>query len=180
MGKMVGLLLLALAAATSAQDTHYCPDGWHISDIGDSIECILLSGLEERVTNADAAVLCAFHEGWLVDMDEGHGPAKNNLLKSLISDAMGDGEPGRAGMQYDDQWWIGATVSGPHDDHQWGDWRWDHSGAEISWYDWRRQNCLTYLKDQDIFGHGVYHWNDWDCNDYARFICERPPLSRSA
>merc|ERR1712231_38981 len=62
----------------------------------------------------------------------------------------------------------------------WSIWTRDHSGAQISWYDWMRnepndwrgQNCLTYLKDQDIFGHGVYHWNDWDCNDYARFICE--------
>ena len=37
------------------------------------IECILLSGLNERVTKADAAVICEFHEGWLVDMDEGRG-----------------------------------------------------------------------------------------------------------
>ena len=77
------------------QDTYTCPDGWHISDIGDEVqivrclilfltnqndyiifkkvECILLSGKDERVTKADAAVICEFHEGWLVDMDEGRG-----------------------------------------------------------------------------------------------------------
>merc|ERR1712076_350873 len=118
---MAPLLLLALAAVASAQDTHHCPDGWHVSEIGDEIECILLSGLEERLTKADAAIICAFHEGWLVDMDEGHGPQKNNLLKELIADAA-PGEPGWPGMQYGDQWWIGAEVQGPHSDHNWGNW----------------------------------------------------------
>ena len=79
------------------QDTHYCPDGWHISDIGDDIECILLSGLEEKLTKEDAAIICSFHEGWLVDMDEGHGPQKNNLLKSLIAEAEGSGQGGFPG-----------------------------------------------------------------------------------
>merc|ERR1712212_365796 len=174
-------LLLLLSAAVLAQDTHYCPDGWHISDIGGEVECILLSGLDERVTKADAAVICEFHEGWLVDMDEGRGPQKNNLLKSLINDA-DPGSPGFPGNQYGDQWWIGATVHGPHGDHQYGNWTWDHNGAEISWFDWMKnepndwhgQNCLTFLKDQDIFGFGVLHWNDWDCSQTARFICERP------
>ena len=81
------------------QDTHHCPDGWHVSDIGDEIECILLSGLEEKLTKEDAAIICAFHEGWLVDMDEGHGPQKNNLLKSLIAEAEGAGQGGFPGPQ---------------------------------------------------------------------------------
>merc|ERR1712226_152805 len=85
---MAPLLLLALAAVASAQDTHHCPDGWHVSEIGDEIECILLSGLEERLTKADAAIICA--------LDEGHGPQKNNLLKELIADAA-PGEPGWPG-----------------------------------------------------------------------------------
>ena len=58
--------------------------------------------------------------------------------------------------------------------------------------DWNSQNCLTFLKDQvrnlsfkknismtifkDIFGYGVYHWNDWDCQATARYICERSPI----
>merc|ERR1719430_1649964 len=148
---MIGTLLL-LVAAVSSQDTHYCPDGWLVSDIGDKIECIMLSGLKEKVTKADAAAICGFHEGWLVDMDEGHGPQKNNMLKKMIFDKEGE---------------IG-----------------DHGGGEIRYYDWMRhepndchsQNCLTFLKDQDIFGFGVYHWNDWDCESTARFICERDPL----
>ena len=57
------------------------------------------------MTKADAETICAFHQGWLVDMDEGRGdddddddahikmmtqdgsgPQKNNLIKSLISE----------------------------------------------------------------------------------------------
>jgi len=181
-------LLTLLAVTAWAQDTHYCPDGWHVSDIDGKIECILLSDIDERVTNEDAAIICAYHEGWLVDMDEGHGPDKNRLLKRLISDAEGQGRPGWPGMQYLDQWWIGATVNGPHGDHQWGNWTWDHTGTSIEWYDWmrnepndwRQQNCLTFLKDQDIFGYGVHHWNDWGCDQLARYICERAPLVREA
>merc|ERR1712012_407719 len=64
-------------------------------------------------------------------------------------------------------------------------WTWDHTGTEITWYDWMRnepndwhgQNCLTFLKWGDPVGFGIYHWNDWDCNQLARFICERPGAS---
>ena len=70
-----------------------------MSDVGGKIECILLGGLEEMVTQEDASILCAFHGGWLVDMDEGHGSAKNNLVKSLISDKEGNGGLGFPGMQ---------------------------------------------------------------------------------
>merc|ERR1719430_1655418 len=179
------LLLLGLSAGLFAQDTHYCPDGWVVSDVGEKIECVRLGGLEERVTKADAEIICAYYEGWLVDMDEGHGPQKNHLLKKLIRDAEGPGTPGFPGMRYGDQWWIGATVHGPHGDHNWGDWKWDHTDVEIEWYDWMRdepndwhgQNCLTFLKDQDVLGFSVYHWNDWDCERPSRYICERAPIS---
>merc|ERR1711971_956777 len=100
-GQVMLHLLLLLSAAVLAQDTHFCPDGWHISEIGDEVECLLLSGVDERVTKADAAVICQFHEGWLVDMDEGRGPQKNNLIKSLINDA-DPGSPGIPGNQYGD------------------------------------------------------------------------------
>merc|ERR1712234_49891 len=101
-GKRLQLLRsLLFRMAVSAQDTYSCPDGWHISDIGDEIECILLSGVDERVTKSDAETICAFHEGWLVDMDEGRGPQKNNLIKSLIS-AVDPHVPQIPGMQYDD------------------------------------------------------------------------------
>merc|ERR1719481_865670 len=104
---MIGTLLL-LVAAVSSQDTHYCPDGWKVSEIGDKIECIWLSGLKEKVTKADAAAICSVLEGWLVDMDEGHGPQKNNLLKSMIVDKEGEiGHHGGPGMQ-----WEGTDMRG--------------------------------------------------------------------
>merc|ERR1711913_253817 len=51
---------------------------------------------------------------------------------------------------------MGAQCYGEHSSHNWGDWKWDHSGEDIAWYDWMRnepndwhtQNCLTFLKDQ--------------------------------
>merc|ERR1712240_623214 len=132
--RMLRTFLLLLVASVYGQDTHYCPDGWLVSDVGHKIECIMLSDLEERVTKADAEAICAFHEGWLVDMDEGHGSQKNNLVKSMIIDKEGQpGKPGWPGMQYLDQWWIGATVHGRHGQHNWGNWTWDHSGGEIKW-----------------------------------------------
>ena len=36
--------------------------------------------------------------------------------------------------RYDDQWWIGATVHGPHGDHSFGNWTWDHNGIEVKWF----------------------------------------------
>merc|ERR1712080_571957 len=183
---MIGKLTLLLVATVSSQDTHYCPDGWVVSDIGDKIECIMLGGLKEKVTKADAELICKGHEGWLVDMDEGWGSQKNNMLKKIIIDKEVEiGHHGGPGMQWLDQWWVGATCSGRHSDHNWGNWTWDHTGTELKWFDWMRhepndwhsQRCLTFLKDQDIFGYGVYHWNDWDCDSTARFICERDPLS---
>jgi len=110
-------ILLTLFVGVLAQDTHYCPDGWHVSDIDGEIECIWLSDLEERVTKADAEAICAFHKAWLADMDEGTGGQKNNILKQLVSQADGRGQPGRPGMQWDDQWWLGATCMGEHGSH---------------------------------------------------------------
>ena len=48
------------------------------------IECILLSGVEERVTKADAETICAFHQGWLVDMDEGRGDDDDAHIKMMM------------------------------------------------------------------------------------------------
>merc|ERR1711914_62627 len=191
-GKMLRALIAhsVLLALATAQDTHYCPDGWDVVQGRDPslIECVLLGGLEERVTKADAELICAGHGGWVVDMDEGHGPAKNNALKKLISDKQGQNNPGTPGYNFQDQWWIGATCNGPHGEHNQGNWVWDHSNTTVEWYDWyddepndwHHQNCLTFLKDQDIFGFGVYHWNDWGCDYVARYICEKAPMKRSA
>merc|ERR1711970_1438913 len=143
---------------------------------------LLLGGIYEKMTKADAFAICQSKGAWLVDLDEGHGGDKNSFVKDLISEAVGQGDWGIPGNKYDDQWWIGATVYGPHSDHNWGNRIWDHENTTIEWYDWmkgepndwRGQNCLTYLKDQDVFGYGVYHWNDWGCGYVARYICEKP------
>ena len=37
-------------------------------------------------------------------------------------------------IRYGDQWWIGATVHGPHGDHNYGNWTWDHNGIEVKWF----------------------------------------------
>ena len=39
--------------------------------------------------------------------------------------------------------------------------------------DWHSQDCLTFLKFQDPFGFGAWHWNDWDCDNEAGYICEK-------
>merc|ERR1711915_742079 len=66
-------------------------------------------------------------------------------------------------------------------DHDWGYWTWDHAGTEVTWFDWadnepndwHSQNCLTYLTFFDPFGFHATHWNDWDCEQTARYICEK-------
>merc|ERR1711912_32303 len=89
---MKRLLLPALASFISCQDTTYCPDGWHVSEFDGKVECIYLGGVQEMVTKQDATVLCAARGGWLVDLDEGRGPAKNNFVKSLLSEHVGQGD----------------------------------------------------------------------------------------
>ena len=178
--KQIIIFAAVAFAVVLSQDTNYCPDGWYVSDFDDKIECIYFGKVDEQVTKTDASVLCAARGGWLVDMDEGRGPAKNNFLKSLLSEHAGN-QAGRPGMQWDHQWWIGAECNGAHSEHNWGNWTWDHTANEIEWYDWMRdepndfrsQDCLTFLKDQDIFGFGVWHWNDWSCDRTAGYICEK-------
>ena len=36
------------------------------------------------------------------------------------------------------------------------------------------------IVSQDIFGYGTYHWNDWDCAETARYICEAAPIPTNA
>jgi len=170
-------VVAALAAVAQGAS---CPDGWSKVEVKDSVECVYFGGVSEGVTKADAEILCNYRGGHLVDMDESKGPAKNNAIKALLSDLV-PGEPGRPGMQWDRQWWIGATCMGSHSEHNWGDWKWDSTSTEVEWFDWMRdepndwhsQDCLTFLKDQDIFGYFVWHWNDWDCDSEAGYICEK-------
>merc|ERR1711872_1076491 len=75
---------LALIGCALAQDTHYCPDGWTVYESREGVECILLGGLVERVTKWDAELICAGHDGWLVDMDEDSHGHKNHFLKEIL------------------------------------------------------------------------------------------------
>jgi len=181
-------ILACLLAVSHSQDTYYCPDGWSVWHYGDTTECIMLGGVQELVTKADASILCQYHDGWVVDLagDQEYTRSKNSHIKDLIVGAdTGGGTP--PGMQYSSQWWVGAEVSGHHGNHHWGNWTSDRSGAEITWFDWMRnepndwheQNCLTYLKNQPLLGPGAYHWNDWDCDSTARYICQKQPHQES-
>merc|ERR1712168_801443 len=179
------LVLISVFQAVLLQDTYYCPDGWTVMDVGGVIECILMGGLNERVTKQDATAICAFHGGWMVDMNESRGPQVSNFLKDLIREVQDveDWQPSVPGPHYGSQWWIGATCDGNHhDDHNWGNWTWDNAGTELKYYDWmdgepndfRSQNCLTFVNNFVAFGFYNTYWNDWDCNEVARYICEMP------
>merc|ERR1712221_1470 len=82
---------LALLSVVLSQDTSYCPDGWTLSDFGGVKECIYFGNVQEQVTKTDASVLCAARGGWLLDLDEGRGAAKNNFIKSLLANHVGTG-----------------------------------------------------------------------------------------
>merc|ERR1712029_119730 len=75
------IALAALFAVALSQKTYYCPAGWTQEDFGGKTECIYFGDVSEQVTKEDAGVLCAARGGWLLDMDEGRGPAKNNFIK---------------------------------------------------------------------------------------------------
>ena len=78
------------------------------------MDCILVGPMDEFVTKQDAEILCAFHDGWLVDMDEGRGGQKNEFVKQLVDEAQGNFDGGFVGNHYDHQFWIGATCDGHH------------------------------------------------------------------
>merc|ERR1712134_86171 len=131
----------AFLAIAQARDTSYCPDGWDLiqGHTADSINCILLGGLEERVTKKDAELICGGHDGWLVEIQAEHGGHhgnhKNRDIVKLISAKQGQNNIGTPGYNFRDQWWIGATCQGPHGDHNQGHWTWDHCGSDVQWFD---------------------------------------------
>merc|ERR1711994_934328 len=71
------LLFLSLLCSALAQDTFYCPDGWHKYDGRAGCNCFWLAEYE-MVTRDDASVLCSFHEAYVAELD---GPALNYWLK---------------------------------------------------------------------------------------------------
>merc|ERR1712000_135996 len=175
------LVLSAIFSLAIAQETHHCPDAWIVNEYGAVMTCILPAEDHEKVTKGDAELICEGHDGWLVEVDENTSEGKNHWLRHLLEDLV-EHEEGWHGHNYDDQWWIGATVQGEHGDHNWGNWVWDHSNTSVDWYDWLEgepndwhgQNCLTYLFEHHEHGWGSYGWNDWDCHQVARYICEKP------
>ena len=69
------LLVLSLIYTVLAQDTFYCPDGWHKYDGRAGCNCFWLAEYE-MVTRDDASVLCSFHEAWVAELD---GPGKETF-----------------------------------------------------------------------------------------------------
>ena len=72
------LLILSLLYSVLAQDTFYCPDGWHKYDGRAGCNCFWLAEYE-MVTRDDASVLCSFHEAWVAELD---GPGKETAEAS--------------------------------------------------------------------------------------------------
>jgi len=188
--KVCFLFLLALVVHTKAQDTYNCPDGWeyHEPDGNEECECYLFADNYQRVNHGDAEILCQSHGGWLAEIEDGpsdnywlvdqlkqrHTKKKNmRRLKTKDSDLS---EP-----HFEDQWWIGGRSYTKHNDHNPGQWVWEHLNSTIEWFDWapgepndwHRQQCLTFLR-YDYGDDFFYNWNDWDCNTVADYICQKP------
>merc|ERR1712128_171895 len=98
MGQCTNMFKLSISFLTSflalahGQDTYLCPDGWAVADIGGVVDCILVGPTNEFLTKQDAEILCSFHDGWLVDMDEGRGGQKNQFVKELVDEAQGNND----------------------------------------------------------------------------------------
>merc|ERR1711935_386293 len=139
MGKMSPFcpLLLALVALTGAQDTFHCPDGWLWHEHNGGGRCYLFSN--EAVTKSDADILCAFHGGYLAEVD---APGINYWIKSVLIERTLDTE-GRAHPD-DQQFWIGSVTEDHHDDHVNGNWRWQHSNVSVQWFDWGQNEPNDY------------------------------------
>ena len=182
MMRLGSTLLAILLSCVQGQDTYLCPDGWVVADIGGVVDCILVGPMDEFVTKQDAVILCGFHDGWLVDMDEGRGGQKNEFVKQLVDEAQGNFDGGFVGNHYDHQFWIGATCDGHHGAWNYGNWTWDHAGTKVGWFDWaqgepndyEKERCLAFLTFFDPFGYHLIHWNDYGCENLARYICEKP------
>jgi len=182
---MKGLLILLVAiAATLAQDTHFCPDGWelHRPEGEDECKCFYFAPYGVKVNHADATSLCNARGGWLAEPDDGAGDnywIVEQLLKRL-PDYKNSVTEELSGPVWDDEWWIGAKSYTKHNEHNPGEWRWEKLNTTVEWFDWapgqpndyHRQQCMAYLQ-YDYFGNPAYQWNDLDCNTVADYICEK-------
>merc|ERR1711951_143798 len=117
------LLLLTLGSFLSlgfTQDTYNCPDGWELEEDRSGCRCFLFAP-GEAVTKDDANILCAFHEGWVAELDH---PGINYWLKAKLLDVTDIG-------QYE-SFWLGAYTSEYHDsNHNPGTWFWPHRNVTV-------------------------------------------------
>merc|ERR1712045_323036 len=124
--KMKYLLALTLLSTVLAQETFYCPDGWHLYDGRAGCSCFWLAEYES-VTRDDADVLCSFHEAWVAELDS---PAINYWLKSELLKITDVGQF--------TQFWLGGFTNERHNENAPGEWFWPHANKTVE--------CLTGLR----------------------------------
>jgi len=181
---MLRPLIYSLLVALVAGQTGQCGDGWvvyeghHHHHGPPHCTCFKVGEMVEKVTAADADLICSSQDSWLAEI---HDTQMNEWVKGELRKHY---EPQYLipGLKFDRQYWIGAKVSSYHSDSHYGNWTWTHSGREVGFFDWMKhepndwhsQNCMTYLVDQDVFGFGAWHWNDWSCDYVASALCQKP------
>merc|ERR1711994_1197312 len=102
---------------------------------------------------------------------------ERHTKKMMAAETLHEGKPD--GPHWEDQWWIGARSYTKHDEHNIGEWVWEHSNTTVTWFDWapdqpndwHRQQCMTFMR-YDYGPDLWYQWNDNDCNDQADYICQ--------
>ena len=82
------LVALSLLCSVLAQETFYCPDGWHLYDGRGGCNCFWLAEYE-MVTRDDATVLCSFHDAYVAELD---GPGKELEIKQLSVSSVFDSQ----------------------------------------------------------------------------------------
>jgi len=181
------LLLAVLAAAALAQDSQYCNDGWDLYETEwhgtTHHSCFWFGNEYEKVSHGNAELICNAMGAFLAEVP--YGPhlnywIVNKLIEKSRKVETEKPEIGVKAPQFDHQYWLGARDFGHHSEHVPGTWVWEHRNTTVEWFDWaddepnnfHGQNCLTYLMFEDWFGNKNFHWNDWDCDTAADFICE--------
>merc|ERR1711860_59079 len=164
LNKLISVFSACFLAAL-AQDTNFCNDDWDLytlsTETGDHHLCFLFGQEREQVP---------------------YGPVLNSwITEKLLEKISRSGTPEERRPQYGTQYWLGARDFGFHNEHVPGTWMWETRNTTVNWFDWgdgepnnfNGQNCLTYLLYTDLFGVSRFHWNDWDCEAAADYICEK-------
>jgi len=173
-----------LATLASAQDTNFCNDGWDLYETEWQGQrhhsCFWFGSTFEKVSHDNAKLICESLGAFMAEVP--YGPHLNNwIVNKLIEKTRANEQSGLGRPDFGSQYWLGARDFGHHNDHMPGHWMWEHRNSSVEWFDWgddepnnfNGQNCLTYLRYESTFGgYQTYHWNDWDCDQPADFICE--------